>query len=424
MAEERIQKILARGGIASRRAAEKLISEGRVRVNGRVVQELGAKADPFKDRVDVDGKRVVAETAVYVVLHKPRGMVSTMSDPEGRPTVAELLGALGARVYPVGRLDFSTSGVLLATNDGDFANGMLHPKKKVPKTYVLKVQGLMNEADVERWRHGVELDDGKTLPAQVKVIRHEAGKTWIEVTLQEGRNQQIRRMGEATGFPVMRLARTSFAGVTSEGLAPGRLRRLTRDELVLLKKEYGVPKRIPALPADEEDRDTRRRPANVGRSGHAQPVGSRREASRRGGPSDRARGGESRETRGESRGESRGASRGSSTRGASRGGGESRGAPSRGGSGRGGERAEYSYRATESESPRLGGGAPGRRGYDVREDWGGGSGRGRSGTRDEGEGSSAPPGRGGRSRTTGTGGGIGAGSGDYRVNRGRDKRGR
>ena len=155
MTVQRLQKILARGGLASRRAAEELITSGRVRVNGRIVKELGSKADPTTDRIEVDGKRVVAEEFAYYALHKPRGVVSTLSDPEGRPTVAEMLSPLGARVYPIGRLDFATSGILLATNDGDFANGLLHPKKKVPKTYVLKVSGEMGNEDIEVWRRGV-----------------------------------------------------------------------------------------------------------------------------------------------------------------------------------------------------------------------------------------------------------------------------
>ncbi|HVY44802.1 MAG TPA: pseudouridine synthase, partial [Minicystis sp.] len=217
---------------------------GRVRVNGRVVTELGAKADPLKDKVEVDGKRLVAEELHYVVLHKPRNVVSTLSDPEGRPTVAALLRAPGVRLYPIGRLDFATSGVLLATNDGEFANALLHPRGGVPKTYVLKVSGVMSEDDLERWRSGVELEDGRTLPAEVRLIRHEGDKTWLEITLREGRNQQIRRMGEATGFPVMRLARVTFAGITHEGLRPGESRPLTVDELMAIRKQFGVPKRI------------------------------------------------------------------------------------------------------------------------------------------------------------------------------------
>lgn len=256
---ERLQKILAHGGIASRRAAEQLITAGRVRVNGHVVTELGAKADPRRDRIEVDGKRVVAEEPIYVVLNKPRGVVSTMSDPEGRPTVKELLASLGARVYPVGRLDFATSGVLLATNDGELADGLLHPRKTVPKTYVLKVKGVMKPEDVEVWRKGVRLEDGVTLPAEAKLLRHEGDKTWLELTIREGRNQQIRRMGEATGFPVMRLSRIGFAGVTAEGLAPGRWRHLTREELVDLKKEYGVPRSLPsAASIPRPSKDARR----------------------------------------------------------------------------------------------------------------------------------------------------------------------
>ena len=242
--QERLQKIIARAGISSRRAAEELVSAGRVRVNGRVVSELGAKADPFEDKIEVDGTRVTAEALTYVVLHKPRGVVSTMKDPEGRPTVASLLSAAPGRVVPVGRLDFATSGVLLATNDGDFANTLLHPRAHVPKTYVGKVFGIMTDQAIAAWREGVELDDGMTLPTELSVLRHEGDKTWFQLTLREGRNQQIRRMGEATGFRVMRLARTEFAGITSEGLRPGDWRPLTKDELTALKKAYGVPKKV------------------------------------------------------------------------------------------------------------------------------------------------------------------------------------
>jgi len=242
--QERLQKIIARAGVSSRRAAEELITGGRVRVNGKIVDELGAKADPREDKIEVDGKRLTAQAPVYVVLHKPRNVVSTLSDPEGRPSVAELLESVGARVFPVGRLDFATSGVLLATNDGEFSQGLLHPKKGVPKTYVVKVSGLMEPSDLERWARGVELDDGRTQPAEVRFGRHEEGKTWFEITIHEGRNQQIRRMGEATGFPVMRLARLSFAGITHEELRPGQWRFLTATELLDLRKEFGVPKRV------------------------------------------------------------------------------------------------------------------------------------------------------------------------------------
>ena len=236
-----------------------MILAGRVRVNGRVVTELGVRADPRKDKVEIDGRRVVSEELVYILLHKPRGVVSTMNDPEGRVSVHDLLKEVGARVYPVGRLDYATSGILLATNDGELADGLMHPRRAVPKTYVVKVNGQMRPEDLDRWRKGVDLDDGRTLPAEAKLLRHESGKTWFELTIREGRNQQIRRMGEATGFPVMRLARVAFAGITSDGVRPGQWRHLTRDELVELKRAYGVPRNIPRAPPN-----VGRRPATSG----------------------------------------------------------------------------------------------------------------------------------------------------------------
>lgn len=251
MASVRLQKVLARAGIASRRSAEEMITAGRVRVDGHIVTELGTKVDAAESRVEVDGLRIVREKPVYLLLHKPRGVVSTLQDPEGRPSVRELLADVPARVYPVGRLDFNTSGVLLVTNDGEFADGLMHPRGAVPKTYVVKVHGVMKVTDLNRWRRGVNLEDGKTLPAKVKVLRFEGDKTWLELTITEGRNQQIRRMGDATGFRVMRLARTGFAGVSSDGLAPGRWRHMTAEELTRLKKDFGVPRRIVSPPREE-----------------------------------------------------------------------------------------------------------------------------------------------------------------------------
>jgi len=245
MSQERLQKVVARAGVASRRAAEELILKGRVRVNGAIVTTLGTKVDSRADKVEVDGKRLVAEPPVYFVLHKPRGVVSTVSDPEGRKTVRSLVPGISERVFPVGRLDFHTSGVLLLTNDGEFCDALIHPKRDVPKTYVVKVAGEMKEPDRLRWEEGVVIDGEKTRPAEVFLIRREKGKTWLEVTLVEGRNQQIRKMGEATGFMVMRLARIAFAGITSERLRPGDCRALSSEELMDLRKSYGVPKRIP-----------------------------------------------------------------------------------------------------------------------------------------------------------------------------------
>ncbi|HZU81444.1 MAG TPA: pseudouridine synthase [Polyangiaceae bacterium] len=276
----RLQKVLARAGVASRRAAEQLIAAGRVRVDGRLVTELGTKVDPRADRVEVDGQRIAREAFVYIVLHKPRGTVSTMHDPQGRPTVRELFADAPARVYPVGRLDFNTSGVLLATNDGDFAEGLTHPRRSVPKTYVVKVQGALQPADLDAWRRGVRLDDGPTRPARAKLLRHEGDKTWFELTITEGRNQQVRRMGEATGFRVMRLARTAFAGVRSEGMRPGEWRYLTTEELARLKKDYGVPRRVVSPPQEPAKPRARPRPdrprgegaASLGRYGGGAPA--------------------------------------------------------------------------------------------------------------------------------------------------------
>lgn len=260
MAAERLQKIIARAGLSSRRGAEQLITAGRVRVNGQVVSELGAKADPRRDKIEVDGKRIEAEDLVYLVFHKPRNVVCTLSDPEGRPTVAEYMKDVPARVYPVGRLDFATSGVLLMTNDGDFAQGLLHPRRKVPKTYVVKLDKEIEGEELDPWREGIALEDGKTLPAEAFILRHENGKSWIQVTLTEGRNHQVRRMAAATGFVAMRLARTAFAGIDHEGLRPGQWRPLTVDELKKLKATYGVPARVRAqkdLADQKYERDQR-----------------------------------------------------------------------------------------------------------------------------------------------------------------------
>jgi 23S rRNA pseudouridine2605 synthase len=355
VASVRLQKILASAGVASRRAAETMIAAGRVRVDGRIVTEQGTRVDTKLSRVEVDGQRIVRQASVYLVLHKPRGVMSTMRDPEGRPTVRELLADVSAaRVYPVGRLDFNTSGVLLATNDGDFAEALLHPRRSAPKVYVVKVNGVVQEWDVELWRRGVELEDGKTLPAKVKLLRYEGDKTWLELSITEGRNQQVRRMGEVTGFRVMRLARLSFAGITSEGLMPGRWRYLTADELTDIKAQFGVPKRVVSPPKPKgppkaaAELPVRRPSTRHGQTGHAPR-----------GPRDAA---------------------------------------------------------TPDRNPRYGGGAPVRRDLDTRRDWGGGIRRGASETRDDDAHPRAALGR-GRSRTTGTGGGIGASGRDdtYRV---------
>lgn len=251
MALERLQKILAAAGVASRRAAEELITAGRVRVDGRIVRELGAKADPRRNKVELDGNLVLAEDLVYVVLHKPRAVVCTMSDPEGRDTVTNYLGQVQGRVVPVGRLDYHTSGVLLLTNDGEFAEQLTHPSKHCLKVYVAKVQGIVDDAQVEAWCQPIEIDGKVTRGAEARRLRVEGEKTWLEISLREGKNRQIHRIGETVGNRVLRLARLAFGGVTTEGLRPGQWRYLSKEELTQLKSTYGVPKRIrpaPALP--------------------------------------------------------------------------------------------------------------------------------------------------------------------------------
>jgi 23S rRNA pseudouridine2605 synthase len=246
MRQERLQKVLAQAGVASRRGAEQLVVEGRVRVDGRVVRELGTKVDPRHSRVEVDGRRITAEPRLYLVLNKPRGVMTTLSDPQGRTTVRDLLRGVGTRVAPVGRLDYHTSGVLLLTNDGEFQGVLTHPRGGVEKTYVAKVRGVLGDEALERWRRTIVVEGRATEPAKVRLLRHEPDKTWLEVTLREGRNRQVRRLGEAAGTPVLRLSRLAFAGVTSEGLRPGQWRHLTKEELSALKKAYGVPRRVQA----------------------------------------------------------------------------------------------------------------------------------------------------------------------------------
>lgn len=244
MAEERLQKILARAGVASRRKAEEMVASGRVRVDGRVVSELGAKANPRKCTIELDGRKLEPEPLCYGVLHKPRGMVTTLSDPEGRPTALDVLRQVGVRVVPVGRLDYNTSGALLFTNDGDFAQALQHARGKAPKVYAAKITAELDEKSLTKWAQSIPIEGKDTRPASVRILRREGKKTWLEVTIVEGRNRQVRRLGEHAGTPVERLARLSHAGISAEGLRPGQWRLLTIDELKDLKKQFGVPEKV------------------------------------------------------------------------------------------------------------------------------------------------------------------------------------
>lgn len=234
---ERLNKVLARAGVASRRAADRLIEEGRVTVNGSVVGELGVRVDPARDAIKVDGKRIPAapEQFSYWLLNKPRGCVTTMSDPEGRPTVADYVRRTGRRLFPVGRLDFNSEGLVLLTDDGDLARDLMHPASKVEKTYAVKVRGNPEQAALNRLRRGVRLEDGTSMPAGVKRVG--GGSTsWLEVTVVEGRKHQVRRMLQAVGHPVLKLRRIRYGGIRLGNLAPGTLRPLDPPEVARLRR--------------------------------------------------------------------------------------------------------------------------------------------------------------------------------------------
>jgi 23S rRNA pseudouridine2605 synthase len=224
----RLNAYLARAGVASRRGAEELIRAGRVRVNG----EVAALATFVEagDRVELDGRALALEQLTYVLLHKPGGVVTTASDPHGRPTVVQLVG-VPQRVVPVGRLDADTTGVLLLTNDGPLAHRLMHPRYQVDKVYEAEVEGEPDDEALRRLAEGVELDDGPTAPAGVRRL----GPSRLELTLHEGRKHQVKRMCEAVGHPVRRLHRSAYAGMTLGGVAPGEWRELTRDEVAALR---------------------------------------------------------------------------------------------------------------------------------------------------------------------------------------------
>lgn len=229
---ERLQKLIAHAGFCSRREAEKLISAGRVTVDGKVVTELGAKANP-NQKIQVDGKLLTFDAEkIYLILNKPRGYVSTAHDERGRKTVIDLLGEnFSERVYPVGRLDLNSEGLLILTNDGDLTNALIHPRFEVSKTYRAKIAGEVTEEKLDKLRAGIELDDGLTAPAEIYLL----AKDLVEVTIHEGRNRQVRRMFAAVGCDVKRLRRIKFAGLTLEALPVGKFRALTAEEVAKLK---------------------------------------------------------------------------------------------------------------------------------------------------------------------------------------------
>jgi len=240
--EQRLQKLIAAAGIASRRHAEELIAAGRVTVNGKVVKELGSKADPEKDHIKVNGKlinpQLQSREKVYVLLNKPKGYLSSVSDPEGRPLVTELLPPSLGKLYPVGRLDFNTEGLLLLTNDGDFTNFVTAARNRVEKVYEVKVKGVPTEGAIQRLRRGITLEDGtRTAPAKIKLLHETQTNAWYEVLLHQGRNQQVRRMFELIGHSVLKLRRVRIGFLTDENLKPRYWRLLTASEVARLVKK-------------------------------------------------------------------------------------------------------------------------------------------------------------------------------------------
>lgn len=236
-----MQRFIAQAGIAARRKAEDLIVQGRVKVNGKVVTELGTQVDPTTDMVSVDGQGLHKEDAVYILFNKPKGCITSLADDEGRLTVMDYLPNLPARVAPVGRLDFYTEGVLLLTNDGELASRLLAPKHHVEKTYHVKVRGTLSELNIKQLRRGVTLDDGsKTMPAEVSMLPGESKHSWVAITLHEGKSRQIHRMMEAVGFTVTKLQRVAFGNLTHFGLRVGDARELNQHELNELRTLAGL----------------------------------------------------------------------------------------------------------------------------------------------------------------------------------------
>jgi 23S rRNA pseudouridine2605 synthase len=229
---ERLQKVIAQAGIASRRKSEELIKEGKVKVNGKVVTQLGVKVTS-SDRVEVNEIQIEREVPVYFLLYKPRGVISSVSDDKGRKVVTDFFSHFPERIYPVGRLDYDTSGLLLMTNDGEFANLLMHPRNEIEKVYVAKTKGIPSKENLRKLEKGIKLEDGKTSPAKVKMLSLDKKKQTaiIEITIHEGRNRQVRRMFEAIGHQVLKLKRERYATLTLTGLKAGEARELTPHEV-------------------------------------------------------------------------------------------------------------------------------------------------------------------------------------------------
>src|SRR5688500_18661131 len=261
---ERLQKIIAHAGFASRREAETMIREGRVTVNGRLVTELGTRADAGSDHIKVDGKLITrAETHRYILLYKPKEVMTTVEDPQGRRTVIDLVRGVRERIYPVGRLDFHSEGLLLLTNDGDLAFKVSHPKHGSVKTYHVKVRGVPDDRIISKLERGITIEGKRTVPCEIKRMKttgrstgrgEEEGNSWYEVRLREGRNQQIRKMFKAVGHPVSKLRRVAIGPISDPKLTAGEWRELTKHEVKMLAtmQEAPKPRRAATRPASKK----------------------------------------------------------------------------------------------------------------------------------------------------------------------------
>jgi len=280
VAAERLQKVLAHAGVASRRHAEQVITAGRVSVNGQVVTALGTKVDPQVDRIAVDGKPLAVQSVKrWFILYKPEGMVTTLSDPRGRASVGELIKQqkLEGRVYPVGRLDYDAEGALLLTDDGELAHQLLHPSFGVRRTYLAKVKGVPSKASLEKLLEGVRLEDGMAKALSVEAFDQTEKNTWLELSVGEGRPHIVKRLLAAIGHPVVRLFRPQHGGITVESLEPGELRPLTDEEVDRIRRIAGgepapvSPRTLPGRrhrkegPASDDDDGARGRPPRESR---------------------------------------------------------------------------------------------------------------------------------------------------------------